>query len=105
MRKPQSSSTWEGRSIGKYTIGDEIDDRYKVLGFIGKGGMGEVWLVEDTKFEERKALKTILADDESKHEALKLFIREMKMTARTVREQVADLSDKVTHHSEHASKA
>lgn len=82
VRKPPSSSTWEGRSIGKYTIGDEIDDRYKVLGFIGKGGMGEVWLVEDTKFEERKALKTILADDESKHEALKLFIREMKMTAR-----------------------
>src|ERR671930_1038061 len=37
----------------------EILGDYKVLSLLGEGGMGEVYLVEDTKLERRVAIKVV----------------------------------------------
>lgn len=51
---------------------------YEILSLIGTGGMGEVYLAQDTKLDRRVAVK-ILNEQFSRHESnLQRFIREAK---------------------------
>ena len=64
-------SVFESRSIG----------RYRLLGRIGKGGMGEVWRAHDRALRRDVALK-ILSPDQGRHPgAIARFEREIKATA------------------------
>ena len=65
--------------------GETVAERYRVVRFIGRGGMGEVYEVEDLELHERVALKAIRAD----------VAREDRTTARFKRE--IQLARKVTH--------
>ncbi len=59
---------------------------YRIVEKIGEGGMGEVYLAEDTSLQRKVALKflpTALADDELAH---KRFLREPAPLARFMRE-------------------
>ena len=42
-----------------FAPGDVVGQRYEVIRFIAKGGMGEVYEVEDGELKTRVALKTI----------------------------------------------
>lgn len=62
---------------GKLSVGQTFS-HYTILGLIGKGGMGEVYLAEDTRLDRKVALKilpTALALDE---ERMRRFLREAK---------------------------
>ncbi len=61
--------------IGK-TLG-----RYRVLERIGKGGMGEVFLAEDTSLHRKVALKFLPPEMQKDAEALKRFVREARSAA------------------------
>ncbi|MDH4270605.1 MAG: protein kinase [Candidatus Aminicenantes bacterium] len=61
--------------IGK-TLG-----RYRVLEKIGRGGMGEVFLAEDTSLHRRVALKFLPPEMQQDAEAHKRFIREARSAA------------------------
>jgi TolB-like protein/tRNA A-37 threonylcarbamoyl transferase component Bud32 len=61
--------------IGK-TLG-----RYRVLEKIGRGGMGEVFLAEDTSLRRRVALKFLPPEMRQNVEARKRFIREARSAA------------------------
>jgi TolB-like protein/predicted Ser/Thr protein kinase len=61
--------------IGK-TLG-----RYHVLEKIGKGGMGEVFLAEDTSLHRKVALKFLPPETQRDSEALKRFVREARSAA------------------------
>lgn len=65
------------RRQGGYGKGDKIDDRYEVIKGIGRGGMGVVYLVNDTQNGQRLALKSILPQYASHEYAVKRFIREV----------------------------
>lgn len=54
---------------------------YKILSKLGEGGMGEVWLAEDTRLERRVALKFLAAHLVSDPEVHKRFEREAKSAA------------------------
>jgi eukaryotic-like serine/threonine-protein kinase len=54
---------------------------YRVLELIGQGGMGEVYLAEDTKLDRRVALKFLPLEMEESPLARKRFLREARSAA------------------------
>ena len=54
---------------------------YQVLGTLGKGGMGEVYLANDTKLDRKVALKVLPAEMAADPERLSRFQREAKALA------------------------
>lgn len=65
-------------SDGAFQIDKVIFNRFKILRFIARGGMGEVWEAWDSQLQERVALKTIRADMARDPEALERFRREVR---------------------------
>jgi serine/threonine protein kinase len=62
--------------------GDYLANRYTVVRFVARGGMGEVYEVRDDTLRTRVALKTILQEFSSDHEALERFRREVLLARR-----------------------
>ncbi len=59
------------------STGEKIG-RYKIRSAIGKGGMGEVFLAEDSELERLVALKVLPADVANDTERLRRFVQEAK---------------------------
>jgi len=51
---------------------------YRIVSKIGAGGMGEVYLAEDTNLERRVALKVLRAEVAEDEERLRRFVQEAK---------------------------
>ena len=51
---------------------------YRILSKIGAGGMGEVYLAQDTKLDRKVALKILPAEVASHRNRMERFIREAK---------------------------
>ncbi|HEY8204002.1 MAG TPA: protein kinase, partial [Pyrinomonadaceae bacterium] len=52
--------------------------RYEIRSKLGAGGMGEVYLVEDTKLDRKVALKILPADLAANHDRMRRFVQEAK---------------------------
>ncbi len=63
---------------GAFQIDEVIFNRFKILRFIARGGMGEVWEAWDSQLQERVALKTIRADMLRHPEVIERFRREVR---------------------------
>ncbi len=63
---------------GAFLIDEVIFNRFKILRFIARGGMGEVWEAWDSQLQERVALKTIRADMVRHPEMIERFRREVR---------------------------
>jgi len=56
---------------------------YQIISLLGTGGMGEVYLAEDTKLHRKVAIKFLTGDSNTDHQATQRFLREA-LTAATV---------------------
>src|SRR5262245_9475224 len=64
---------------GRFAPGTLIVDRYRVLGLLGKGGMGEVYRADDLKLEQPVALKFLPPGVDADPERLERFYNEVRM--------------------------
>ncbi len=64
---------------------------YRIVSKIGAGGMGEVYLAQDTKLDRRVALKILPADVASNRDRMERFIREAKSAAALSHPNIAQI--------------
>ncbi|MBV9957213.1 MAG: serine/threonine protein kinase [Acidobacteria bacterium] len=84
--KPSNGSPSQasgGRREGQFIAGTVLDERYRILGIIGKGGMGEVYKAEDLKLGQTVALKFLPSNLSREPVTLERFYGEVR-TARQV---------------------
>src|SRR5437660_8696961 len=65
--------------------------RYEIRAKIGEGGMGEVYLAQDTKLDRKVALKILPAELASNRDRMERFIREAKAAAALSHPNIAQI--------------
>jgi serine/threonine protein kinase/tetratricopeptide (TPR) repeat protein len=82
-----------------YAAGDLLAGRYRLVRFIARGGMGEVYEAEDLELKERLALKTVRWDVALEALAVERFKREIQLARKVTHPNVCRIFD-VSHHRE-----
>jgi WD40 repeat protein len=89
--KPGDSGTWSPDSLDGTTEGDALTEpgaseplpaRYTMVGMLGKGGMGEVWRVQDDWLSRQVAMKVVSQVLCQNATAMARFREEAQATAR-----------------------
>lgn len=90
----------------RFAPGDLLVDRFRILRFIAKGGMGEVYEAEDLELQnERVAIKTILPAIADNPQMLAQFKREIQLARKVTHPNVCRIFDLVYHQSPSGSIA
>ncbi|HEX4337038.1 MAG TPA: serine/threonine-protein kinase [Polyangiaceae bacterium] len=92
-------------SSGAHTVGwdatfregDVVGGRYRINGFIARGGMGEVYEAFDRELKERVALKTVLATSTDSVRALRRLRIEVQLAHRVSHPNVCRIYDLGAH--------
>jgi tetratricopeptide (TPR) repeat protein/tRNA A-37 threonylcarbamoyl transferase component Bud32/TolB-like protein len=80
-----------------FTDGALVANRFHIVRFLGRGGVGEVYEAEDQELGGRVALKTLRRDTAPEARALDRFRREVRLARRVTHPNVCRLFD-VFHH-------
>ncbi|HXI90433.1 MAG TPA: protein kinase [Blastocatellia bacterium] len=74
---------------------------YEIVSRIGAGGMGEVYLAQDTKLDRKVALKILPADVASGNDRMDRFVREAKSAAALNHPHIAHIHEIGEHEGTH----
>lgn len=77
----------------KLTRGSIFADRYEIIEVLGRGGMGNVYRVLDTKLNEEVALKLIKPEISSNKKTVERFRNELKIARKIVQKNVGRMFD------------
>lgn len=76
-----------------FAIGEKVADRFRIIRFLGEGGMGQVYKAEDEVLGGPVALKTIRPEIASDQATLERFRREVKLARSVTDENVCRVYD------------
>jgi serine/threonine protein kinase len=85
----------------RFLIGTILADRYRIIGLIGKGGMGEVYLAEDIKLTQTIALKFLPERLNRNAPALARFHREVRIARQVSHPNVCRVFDISEYQGQH----
>jgi len=77
------------------TAGEVLAERYRVVRFIAKGGMGEVYEAEDLDLHENVAIKTLLPAISSNPSSIQQFKHEIQLARKVTHSNVCRIFDLV----------
>ena len=78
---------------GKFVAGTVLANRYRIIGLLGKGGMGEVFKAEDIKLNQTVALKFLPDKLEKDSSALSRFHSEVRVARQVSHPNVCRVFD------------
>jgi serine/threonine protein kinase len=76
-----------------FSQGQVVGERFEILQFLNRGGMGEVYSAMDLELKEKVALKTIRPSIASSEEAIDRFKQEVRQTRRIAHPNVCRVYD------------
>jgi serine/threonine protein kinase/predicted Zn-dependent protease len=79
--------------VKELTTGSTFATRYQVIEELGKGGMGRVYKVFDTKIKEKIALKLIKPEIASDKETIERFSNELKLARKIRHKNICGMFD------------
>ncbi|HEX3126746.1 MAG TPA: tetratricopeptide repeat protein, partial [Thermoanaerobaculia bacterium] len=80
-----------------FSPGEMIGARYRVVRFIARGGMGEVYEVEDLELRGKVALKTVRAEVARDETTIERFRREIQLARKVTHPNVCRIFDVAFH--------
>ena len=94
---PESNSTRSAPIVATFRAGDLLCDRFRVVRFIARGGMGELYEAEDLTLGERVALKTIRPEIAVHERANQRFRREVQLARKVTHPNICRIFDLFEH--------
>ena len=85
----------------RFTPGTMIADRYRIVGLLGRGGMGEVYRADDLKLGRTVALKFLPETMERDPARLARFLNEVRVAVRVTHPNVCRVHDVVEFAGRH----
>jgi len=82
-----------------FRIGDVVSNRFEILRFLDKGGMGEVYEAWDSELQDKVALKTISPEIASNSSAIDRFKHEVKQARGISHPNICRVYDLFGHRS------
>src|SRR5208283_4652712 len=81
----------------RFTSGEILAERFRIVRFLAAGGMGEVYEAEDLALKENLAIKTIRPEVLLQNNALARFKREVQLARRVTHPNICRVFDLVWH--------
>src|ERR1051325_2547069 len=88
--RPPSSDSLDG---ARFVPGDMLAGRYRIVGLLGRGGMGEGYRAEDLKLAQAVALKSPPRDGADRADRLARFHQEVRLARQVSHPNVCRVHD------------
>ena len=92
-QRRQTSSSFDSIDNARFVPGAIIAERYRIVGLLGRGGMGEVYRADDLKLSQPVALKFLPEHLLSDGAALARFHREVRVARQVSHKNVCRVYD------------
>jgi len=89
----QSATSFDSIDDARFVPGTMLAERYRIVGLVGKGGMGEVYRADDLKLSQPVALKFLPEHLLSDGAALARFHREVRVARQVSHKNVCRVYD------------
>ena len=93
VKAPSSPTETLRAPIKELSSGSTFAGRYQIIEELGKGGMGKVYKVYDTKIKEKVALKLIKPEIASDRESIDRFSNELRLARKIAQRNVCKMFD------------
>ncbi|MEE9603645.1 MAG: serine/threonine-protein kinase, partial [Thermoguttaceae bacterium] len=93
VARPSSAVSSSSADQGRFIPGTVLAKRYRIIGLLGRGGMGEVYRADDLKLGQPVALKFLPRGLEKDEGRLQRFLNEVRMALKVSHPNVCRVHD------------